>query len=74
MTTFPNVDVIELRTVDAISGDKNEYADLPCMTCIIMGSNPDRFKVKATHLVVVSDLLKMPMCQQHAEDFSGDKR
>lgn len=75
MTTYPNVTVTPLVKVDPVLGGATLHADLPCIACIFKGEF-DRHKEsrRATHVVEVSDIVKLPLCAAHAEEFVGDKR
>lgn len=74
MTTFPEVDIQIIEAKDVL-GIETDYAKLPCIFCMCKGEF-DRFREarRATHIITVSDLVKLPLCQMHAEDFQGDKR
>ncbi len=75
MITFPSVTVTDLEVKDPMFGDPTEHASLPCMFCMFRGEF-DRYKLdkRATKLVEVADLVKLPLCAMHAEEFMGDKR
>lgn len=75
MITFPNVTIRLLETKDSFTGQETQYANLPCLICMFRGEfdrhQPAR---RATELVEISDLMRIPCCRAHAADFEGDKR
>lgn len=73
--TFPTTVVRDLERTDPVLGGDTEYANLPCLFCMAKGEF-DRFKQshRATKVVAIADLMKVPLCDMHAEEFVGDKR
>jgi hypothetical protein len=73
--TFPTTFVTDLERTDSVFGGETQYANLPCLFCMAKGEF-DRFKQarRATKVVAIADLMKVPLCDMHAEEFVGDKR